>query len=75
MFALMVGVVVAGFGICLAANLWNLADRIFSYYSCRVSMGSATAGTFRLVGGGWVLVGLFWIATALPEVFQAADRV
>lgn len=69
MLAVTVGAFVAGFGIFLLANLWNLADRLFDYFSLILPTGSATAGTFRLVGGGWVLVGLFWIATALPEVF------
>lgn len=68
MLAVTVGVIVAGFGVCLSANLWNLADRLFSYYSSRGAMRGATAGTFRLVGGGAVLVGLFWIATALSDV-------
>lgn len=68
MLAVTVGAIIAGLGICLLANLWNLADRLFDYFSSIVPTGTATAGTFRLVGGGWVLVGIFWIATALPEV-------
>lgn len=52
MFSVLVGVIVTSFGVCLLANLWKLADRIFDYYSRRIAMGSATVGTFRLVGGG-----------------------
>ncbi|MEU2670100.1 hypothetical protein ABZ622_14740 [Streptomyces sp. NPDC007164] len=68
MLAITVGVIIAGYGVCLSANLWNLADRLFSHNSRYLVMGSATPGTFRLVGGGTALVGLFWIATALSEM-------
>ncbi|MFJ2899963.1 hypothetical protein ACIO87_34485 [Streptomyces sp. NPDC087218] len=68
MFAFFVGVSVLVFGVCLSGNFWNLADRIFDYYSSRIVMGASTVGTFRLMGGGAVLIGLFWIATALSEI-------
>lgn len=68
LFGLMGGAAITGFGVCLAANIKNLADRLFEYYSSTgLTMGTATAGTFRLVGGGNVLIGLFWIATAITE--------
>ncbi|WP_329013618.1 hypothetical protein [Streptomyces sp. NBC_00690] len=66
MLAVAVGVLAAGFGVCLATNMWNLADRIFD--SPTLPTGSTTPGMLRLIGGIAILVGLFWIATALPEL-------
>ncbi|MFE4797084.1 hypothetical protein ACFRFL_18685 [Streptomyces sp. NPDC056708] len=69
MFALIFGAAITGFGACLLTNFRNLADRLFDYYSSTgVTMGSATAGTLRVIGGGTVLIGLFWIATAVTEI-------
>ncbi|MFF3124586.1 hypothetical protein ACFVRD_20025 [Streptomyces sp. NPDC057908] len=69
MFALIFGAAITGFGTCLLTNFRNLADRLFDYYSSTgVTMGSATAGTLRVIGGGTVLIGLFWIATAVTEI-------
>ncbi|WP_329013604.1 hypothetical protein [Streptomyces sp. NBC_00690] len=68
MLAVAIGALVAGFGMCLATNGWNLADRIFD--SPTVPTGSATPRTIRLVGGIVIIVGLFWIGTALSEALQ-----
>lgn len=68
MFAITIGVCVAYFGVCLSGNFWNLAGRIFEFLSGVVNIGTATVNTFRLIGMGGILIGLFWIVTALSEI-------
>lgn len=67
MFAISVGVLVLIFGTCLLGNFWSLASRIFASVSDFVNPGSATVNTFRAIGAGMILIGFFWIATALTE--------
>lgn len=68
MFAVVFGVLILSVGVCLAGNFWGLAGRVLDHASSLVKAGGATVNTFRLVGVVAVAVGLFWVATALPEI-------
>ncbi|MBD0712175.1 MULTISPECIES: hypothetical protein [unclassified Streptomyces] len=65
MFAAVIGVVVVLAGAMLAGNVGGVADRVFARLADIMPTGSAGAGSLRFAGGVGVLVGLFWLATAL----------
>ncbi|MFC8008190.1 hypothetical protein ACFUMJ_05230 [Streptomyces olivaceus] len=64
MFLLIVGLVLIGFGVCLIANVREIAYRIFDFYASFMNTGRATRETFRYVGIGGVLVGVIWVAAS-----------
>lgn len=68
MLAIAVGLIIFSVGVCLAGNFWGLASRALDHASSLVNSEGATVNTFRLVGVVAMVVGLFWGATALPEV-------
>ncbi|MER7699156.1 MULTISPECIES: hypothetical protein [unclassified Streptomyces] len=68
MLDIVVGVLLFSVGVCLVGNFWGLASRVLDHASVLVDAGGATVNTFRLVGVVAMIVGLFWVATALPEI-------
>ncbi|MEU2432914.1 hypothetical protein ABZ611_26075 [Streptomyces sp. NPDC007861] len=65
MIAISIGIVSVIVGIALLVNFARIAERIFDFYASFMRTGSATPGTIRLVGGVAILVGAFWIVTAV----------
>ncbi|MEU0476903.1 hypothetical protein [Streptomyces olivaceus] len=61
---LLAGLVLIGFGVCLIANVREVAYRIFDFYASFMNTGRATREAFRYVGIGGVLVGVLWVAAS-----------
>lgn len=69
MFAVAVGALISFVGVSMVGNFWNLAGRMFEHAATSVNPGTATVNTFRLAGLVVMAIGIFWIATALSEIF------
>lgn len=52
----------------MAGNFRGMASWMLDHASSLVNVGGATVNTFRIVGVVAMVVGLFWVATALPEI-------
>lgn len=68
MLAIVIGVLIFCLGVCLAGNFRGLASWMLEHASSLIDFGGAKVSTFRLVGVVAIVVGVFWIATALPEI-------
>ncbi|MFE6913183.1 hypothetical protein [Streptomyces rubiginosohelvolus] len=68
MLATAVGVLIFSVGVCMAGNFRGMASWMLDHASSLVNVGGATVNTFRIVGVVAMVVGLFWVATALPEI-------
>ncbi|MFC8869394.1 hypothetical protein ACFUAC_17330 [Streptomyces sp. NPDC057148] len=64
MFLLIAGLVLIGFGVCLIANVKEIAYRTFDFYASFMNAERATREIFRYVGIGSVLVGVLWVAAS-----------
>ncbi|MGW4205679.1 hypothetical protein [Streptomyces sp. NPDC004726] len=63
-----IGLLVPIAGLALLCNFRNVATRILEFFGDFMPVETATAGTFRGVGGMAILVGAFWIVTSVTEL-------
>ncbi|MGV2918286.1 hypothetical protein [Streptomyces alfalfae] len=54
-------------GIAFASNVYGISEKFFRLVTTFMPAGKATPRTMRVVGAGWVVVGILMF---LPEIIQ-----
>lgn len=65
---ILLGLVIFLTGMALLVDFRNVCGGLFYFFARFLPVGSATAGTFRLMGAGWILIAVFWIATGITQM-------